>query len=849
MASICKAASLLSACIVDWLFLGSLSSLAIADPRAMWGLGFFVVSVAPLALLVGSLRESLQARARVEGDLRRHSQLIDLSHDAVVTMDSERRILTWNKGAEEMYGWPKGDAVGKLLPQLLKTVGPISLTRIDEILRRELRWEGELIHTARNGRRLDVDSRQVLLGGAGSGLPPCILAISRDITQRKQNEEARRVSEARLEFVLEAAKLGAWEFDLATHAVWRSPQHDAIFGYADLLPEWTDEVFLDHVLPEDRERVKEQLQQAESSGVLQFECRIRRNDGAVRWICAEGRAKHDEEGQPRLLSGIVRDVTARKKMEEDLRESESQFRTLANAIPQLCGMANPDGRFFWTNQRWCDYSGLTPKQIEGWGWLSALDFEASSGAVERWRNSIAAGEPFESLFAVRGADGVVRPFLGMARPVRDRDGKVVRWFGTMTDISEQRRTEDALRKAHAEERARAIELQAIMDAMPIAMVISRDPECRYVVGNRSAYELLRLPPGTDLSKVAPAGEKPATLLVMKDGNEIPPHERPLRKAAATGRPVYNQELELAFEDGSRANIIGNAVPFLDAEGRSRGAVGIFMDITERIRNEERLRQAQKLESIGLLAGGIAHDFNNLLTVIMGNADSVLRDHPSMVEIQHIMSASERAAQLTRQLLAYAGKGQFVARKFDLNDLVSNSAQLLSASIPHGVELVLHLSEQELALKADPSQIQQILESLVINAGEAISPETSGRIEIATSACEVALETVREHAPEFDVRPGRFVCLEVTDNGSGMDEATLTRIFDPFFSTKFTGRGLGLAGVQGIVRSLKGFIEVHSSRGIGSTFRVFLPAEKNTEEVPGISHLAARGNSQSRPKSR
>ena len=531
------AASLLSACIVDWLFLGSLSSLTIADPGAIWGLGLFVVSVAPLALLVGSLRESLPARARAEEELRRYSQVIDLSHDAVITMDLEQRILTWNEGAEEMYGWSKGDAVGKMLPQLLKSVGPISLTEINRILGRERRWEGELIQIARNLRRLDVDCRKVLFGG-GNGLPPCILEIGRDITQRKQNDEARHASEARLEFVLEAAKLGAWDLDVATHAAWRSPEHDAIFGYADLQPEWTEEVFLDHVLPEDRERVKEQLQQAESSGVLQFECRIRRNDGAVRWIWAQGRAKRDKEGRPLRLSGIVRDVTARKKMEEDLRESEDQFRTLANAIPQLCGMANPDGRFFWTNQRWCDYSGLTPKQIEGWGWLSALDLEASSRALECWRNSIATGEPTESVFAVRRADGVVRPFLGMARPLRDSDGKVVRWFGTMTDISEQRRTEDALRKAHTEERARAIELQAIMDAMPIAMVIARDPECRYIFGNHSAYELLRLPPGTDLSKWAPAGEKPATLLVMKDvESEIPPHERPAPKGCrhrATG---------------------------------------------------------------------------------------------------------------------------------------------------------------------------------------------------------------------------------------------------------------------------------------------------------------------------
>jgi two-component system cell cycle sensor histidine kinase/response regulator CckA len=699
------AATLLSACIVDWLFLGPLSSL---DPRAIRGLGVFVVLVAALALLVGSFRESLQARARVEEDLRRYSQVIDLSHDAVITMDLQRRILTWNKGAEEMYGWSKEDAVGKLLPQLLESVAPISLTEVDRILGRERRWEGELSQIARNGRRLDVDCRKVLFGG-GNGLPPCILEIGRDIT-------------------------------------------------------------------------------------------------------------------------------ARKKMEEDLRESEGQFRTLANAIPQLCGIANPDGRFFWSNQRWCDYTGLTPEQSEGWGWVSALDLEASSGAVERWRNSIAAGGPFESAFAVRGADGVVHPFLGMARPVRDHDGKVVRWFGTMTDITEQRRTEDALRKAHAEERARAIELQAIMDAMPIAMFIARDPECRNVIANRTAYEFLGLPPGMNPVDLAAWGDKQSGFRVMKDGREILLKERPLLKAAASGQAAHDVELEVLFEDGRRRDIVGNAVPFLDAEGHSRGAVGIFVDVTERKQAEERLRRAQKLESIGLLAGGVAHDFNNLLTVIIGNADSVLRRYPSIEEIQHIMSASERAAQLTRQLLAYAGKGQFVARTFDLSDLVSNSAQLLSTSIPQGVELMSHLSEEELPLKADPSQIEQILVNLVINAGEAIPPETSGRIEIATSACEVALETVREHAPEFDVRPGRFVCLEVTDNGSGMDEATLTRIFDPFFSTKFTGRGLGLAAVQGIVRSLRGFIEVHSSRSIGSTVRVFLPAEKSTEEVPAISHL-------------
>jgi PAS domain S-box-containing protein len=692
------AAVALSTLAVDWLFLEPRQSLALANPALIWTLGLFVVSGLLIALLVGSLRESLLARAGAEEALRRQAQLIDLSHDAVITMDSRRRIITWNKGAEEIYGWAERDAVGKVFPQLLHTVGDVPMAEVDEILRRDRHWEGELRPTTRDGRRLVVDSRQVLLAD-GFGLPTCILAISRDIT-------------------------------------------------------------------------------------------------------------------------------ARKKMEEDLRQNEDQFRTLANAIPHACGMANRDGRFFWVNQRLREYTGLTLEQAKDWGWTSALDRESSSTALERWRKSIATGEPFESVFSVRGADGAVRPFLALAMPLRDRDGKVVRWFGTMTDISAQRKGEEALRKAHGEQVARAAELQAIMDAMPAAVFISRDRECRHAFGNQNSYQLLHEPPGSNLSKSAPEGEGPTAFRVIKAGKEIPPHECPLQRAAATGQAIYAQELELALQDGSRANIIGNAVPLLDAEGRPNGAVAIFVDITEQKKTEERLRQAQKLESIGLLAGGVAHDFNNLLTVIMGSAYSVLSKYPPTEEVRNIITASERAANLTRQLLAYAGKGQFVSETFDITKFVSRCTELLTASVPKKVGLTFHLSPEELPVKADPSQIEQVLMNLVINAGEAIPPHTEGRIAIVTSACQVTLEVVRAHAPAFDARPGPFVCLDVSDNGSGMDEATVAHIFDPFFSTKFTGRGLGLAAVHGIVRSCNGFIEVSSAFGAGSKFRVFLPAAGN-----------------------
>jgi PAS domain S-box-containing protein len=163
---------------------------------------------------------------------------------------------------------------------------------------------------------------------------------------------------------------------------------------------------------------------------------------------------------------------------------------------------------------------------------------------------------------------------------------VVRWFGTMTDISDQRKTEEALRKAHGE-------LQATMDAMPVSLLISRDPECRIVLGNRRAYQVLRLPPGTNLAELAPEDEQPPAFRFIENGTDIPRRETPLEKAAATGHAIYNRELELVLPDGSRSNIIGNAVPLLDSEGRSTGAVAIFWDITERKRDEERLRESEE----------------------------------------------------------------------------------------------------------------------------------------------------------------------------------------------------------------------------------------------------------------
>ncbi len=253
------------------------------------------------------------------------------------------------------------------------------------------------------------------------------------------------------------------------------------------------------------------------------------------------------------------------------------------------------------------------------------------------------------------------------------------------------------------------------------------------------------------------------------------------------------------------------------EGDDILALAFITDITDRKRIDNQLRETAKLESLGVLAGGIAHDFNNLLVGVMGNAslalDALPPDLPGLRPmLEGILKASERAADLVRQLLAYSGKGRFVIQPVDVSELIRETVALIKASVPKNVELRLDLRETA-PIDADPSQIQQLIMNLVINGAEAIGDRT-GVVSVRT--CVRDLETL-------DGQPsGRHVEIVVEDNGTGMDEVTRARMFDPFFTTKFTGRGLGLAAVQGIVRGHKGAIHVDSGPGKGTRFSVLFP---------------------------
>jgi CheY-like chemotaxis protein len=242
--------------------------------------------------------------------------------------------------------------------------------------------------------------------------------------------------------------------------------------------------------------------------------------------------------------------------------------------------------------------------------------------------------------------------------------------------------------------------------------------------------------------------------------------------------------------------------------------------------ERQVKQAQKMESLGILAGGIAHDFNNLLMVVLGHAELALNRIPPMSpaheNITEITIAARRAAELCRQMLAYAGKASFSLERVELRELVEEMAGLLKTTISKKAILNLNLERGLPPVQADPSQIRQIMMNLLINASEAIG-DRSGVITVSVGATRCDEEYLQKTELPEDLVPGLYVHLEVTDTGSGMDPDTQARIFEPFFTTKFTGRGLGLAAVLGIVHAHKGALKVYSDPGKGTTFKILFPA--------------------------
>lgn len=397
----------------------------------------------------------------------------------------------------------------------------------------------------------------------------------------------------------------------------------------------------------------------------------------------------------------------------------------------------------------------------------------------------------------------------------------------------QREDSDAeVRGLNVALQARVAELQSVFKALPVGVAIATDPSCRSIRANEAFGELMGISPRHASLSAAPF-EPPANLRVMHDGRELAASDFPMQRAVIQNTIIRDFEQSITRPDGVTLDVITNAVPIRDARGQPCGSVATFQDISshkqaerKRLDFERRLLQSQKLESIGVLAGGIAHDFNNLLTGVLGHANFARGElSRGSTNIDHLLAqvetSAQRAADLCRQLLAYAGKGRIVVRLIDLNVAVQQTVPLLNLAISKKVSLDLQLGAGLPPLRGDPSQINQVLLNLVTNASEAIGT-AAGTITIRTDRVHVTPMDMLTMTASPEMEPGTYICIEVRDTGCGIGSETIGHIFEPFFTTKFVGRGLGLSAVIGIVHGHRGGIRVSSQVGVGTVFELFFP---------------------------
>ncbi|HOF38824.1 MAG TPA: histidine kinase N-terminal 7TM domain-containing protein [Candidatus Hydrogenedentes bacterium] len=409
-------------------------------------------------------------------------------------------------------------------------------------------------------------------------------------------------------------------------------------------------------------------------------------------------------------------------------------------------------------------------------------------------------------------DGATRYLEAALSPIRSRWGTPVGSVMILRDVTDRRLAELGQRRLFT-----AIEHAAedivIADSQGIIVYVN------------PAFERI-----TGYSRNEAVGQNPR---ILKSGAHSQAYYETMWAALLEGK-VWQGTLTNRRKDGTLIQEDATISPIFDYRGALMGYVSVKRDVTQQLALEAQVRQAQKLESLVTVAGGIAHDFNNILAIIAGNAEMAISGLSQAAGarpyLKEIAGAARKAIELSRQMLAYSGRGKAALELIELNTFIMEMAQLIQTSIADTCRLRFNLARRVPVFEGDPSQISQLIMNLAINASEAID-QTGGLITIATGAvfcthADLAATWLHENQPE-----GHYVYLDVTDTGAGMSESAVSRIFDPFYTTKFTGRGLGLAAVLGIVRGHYGAIKVDSTPGSGTTFRVFFPVKEPVVEAP------------------
>ena len=534
--------------------------------------------------------------------------------------------------------------------------------------------------------------------------------------------------------------------------------------------------------------------------------RCRHNDGSVRWT--EGVARNLLH-EPRIHAIVVsfRDVTDRLATEEALKASEDRYGHLFYSAADIIFEADAEGYFRFVNPQTLRVFEYAADEVIGRRFTEFIRADYRPQILHHYyKQSVEGRENSYIEFPALTKSGR-EVWLGQnAWLITDAAGKFIGMQAVARDITERRSTEEALRIAEA--KYRGLVEQSLMGVYILQgdRVVYLNPKAADLLGY-TQQELLDAPNAFAFIHEQDRALVMDQLTRLGTGNISSVHLT-VRGVRKDGDIIQAEAYCSVTEFGGQPAILATV-----------------SDISDRVKLEDQLRQAQKMEAVGRLAGGIAHDFNNLLTAIRGNAElmshRVKKDPAMAAEVDEILHAADRAASLTRQLLAFSRKQILQPITIDINEIIGAVARMARRLIGTDVQLKLQLAKSVSKVLADPAQIEQVLLNLIVNARDAMP--NGGMITVQTA--NVHLDAEAPQVSQAGIASGPFVMLAVTDNGIGMDQATQARIFEPFFTTKETGRGtgLGLSTVYGIIRQTGGAITVDSERGKGASFRVYLPA--------------------------
>jgi two-component system, cell cycle sensor histidine kinase and response regulator CckA len=751
--------------------------------------------------LVAKVAQLLERKAG-ENALRESERyfrtLIESASDMICLLDADGTLLYHSPSITRLLGYGESELCGKKILDFIHPDERAGVGRAISSLREA--GQGMLVeshsfsHRDGSCRYFECTYKNLLDNPAVGG----ILLNARDTTERTIAEQSLRRSEAKYRMLMEQASDGIcitdghFILDVNTRGC-------EMLGY-----EREELIGLEIAKLNDNEDLGNaplRLDEIYAGKTLVSERALRHRDGTL--LQVEMSAKALEDGR---IQAIVRDITERKSAEEALRSSWRQYDELLNSVEGIVWEADAGTfKFTFVSKQ---AEAILGYPIERWlsedtFWVDHLYQEDIGWAVAACSMATRGGRSHCLEYRMVAADGRVVWLRDVVSATAEGSGPA-KLRGIMVDITERKRAEETLRATE----------QSYRDLVENAkdIIYTHDLEGRYLTLNKAGEEI------TGYTRDEAVGKSLAQVIAPEYLEKA--MEMVGQKLSGKGPTIYN--LEILAKDGRRVAVEVSTM-LLYRDGQPVAVQGIARDVTERLQLEEQLLQAQKMEAVGRLAGGIAHDFNNLLTAITGYSDLTLRrlipENPLRFNIEEIKKASDRAASLTRQLLAFSRKQVLKPKVLDLNAVVSDMEKMLRRLIGEDIELRTALDSELGRVKADPGQIEQVIMNLAVNARDAMPH--GGNLIIETENVYLNEGYAASH---IAVKPGAYVMLAITDTGQGLNEETQSRIFEPFFTTKEVGKGtgLGLSMVYGIVKQSGGNIWVYSEVDKGTVFKIYLP---------------------------